>query len=112
MKKNWCDSCKKHVIPMKIFNRRAFFMLFLFTFIGGIIYLVYYLVSSGDTCPICKQNKNLRYRKPKEVISMYPSEQAVSQTDSQLGSVYKFCPYCGSKLLPPGDKCTHCGMII
>ena len=108
MKKNWCDSCKKHIIPIKIFNRRSFFILLLFTFIGGIIYLLYYLVSRGDTCPICKQNKYLRYRKPKELSSIYPPVQA----DSSLGSAFKFCPFCGNKLLPPGDKCSHCGNKI
>lgn len=111
-KKNWCDSCRRHILPIKIFNRRAFFMLFLITFIGGIIYLIYYMVSSGDTCPICKQNKYLRYRKPREIIPQYAPERAISQTVSQLGTALKFCPYCGTRLPPSGDYCSQCDIKI
>ena len=103
MRKNWCDSCRKQVLPIKIFNRRAFFILLLITFIGGIIYLIYYMVSSGDTCPICKQSKYLRYRKPKEIVLQYPPEKAMP---------LKFCPYCGSKFPPSGDICDQCGLKI
>jgi hypothetical protein len=112
MQKNWCDSCRKHILPIKIFNRRAFFILLLITFIGGIIYLIYYMFSSGDTCPICKQNKFLRFRKPREIYPKYAPEQAIPQTDSQLGTALKFCPYCGSRLSPSGDYCSQCGIKI
>ncbi len=112
MRKNWCDSCRKHILPIKIFNRRAFFILFLFTFVGGIIYLIYYMVSKGDTCPICKQNKYLRYRKPREIFPQYRPEQAIPQTELQIGSALKFCPYCGTKLSPPGKYCSQCGITI
>jgi len=112
MRKNWCDSCRRQILPIKIFNRRLFFILLLFTFIGGVIYFIYYLVSTGDTCPICKQSKYMRYRKPKEVFTKVTPEQAILQTASQAGQALKYCPYCGTKLTPPGDHCNQCGITI
>ncbi|MFX1340089.1 MAG: hypothetical protein ACFFDK_15870 [Promethearchaeota archaeon] len=112
MRKNWCDLCKKQVLPIKIFNRRMFFMLFLFTLIGGIIYFIYYLISQGDTCPICKQKKFLRYRKPKEVFPKVIPEQVILQTASQAGTALNYCPYCGTKLNPPGNYCHQCNIKI
>jgi len=70
------------------------------------------MVSRGDTCPICKQNKYLRYRKPREIIPQYAPEQAISQTDLQLGTALKFCPYCGSRLPLSGDYCSQCDIKI
>ena len=112
MEKNWCDSCRKQIIPIKIFNWFTFFILLLLTFIGGIIYLIYYMVSSGDTCPICKQKKYLLYRKPSDIYPQYTPEQAIPQTVSQPETALKFCPYCGTRLSPPGKHCSHCGITI
>jgi hypothetical protein len=112
MRKNWCDFCRKQVLPIKVFNRRAFFILLLITFIGGIIYLIYYLVSTGDTCPICKQNKYLRYIKPKEKFIPHPPEQIILQAKSSEEIALKFCPYCGSKLANSGNYCGKCDITI
>lgn len=112
MRKNWCDSCRKYILPIKVFNRRVFFILLLLTFIGGVIYFIYYLISSGDTCPICKQSKYLCYRKPREVYPQIAPEQIIPQTKLQPGTALKFCPYCGTKLTPPGVYCSQCGNRI
>jgi hypothetical protein len=112
MKKNWCDFCRKHILPIKTFNWLAFFILLLFTFVGGVIYLIYYMVSSGDTCPICKQKKFLYYRKPREIYPQIAPQQAIPQIGVQSGTALKFCPYCGTRLPPSGDYCSQCGMTI
>jgi len=106
--KNWCDSCRKYILPIKVFNWWAFFILLLILFIGGIIYVIYYAISKGDTCPICRQKKYLRYRKPREAYLQYAPKKPISQADTAL----RYCPYCGTRLPPSGDYCSKCDIKI
>lgn len=47
----YCKHCERMVQPMKSFNWGAFLLLCL-TGIGGIFYLIWWLIK-GKQCPIC-----------------------------------------------------------
>ena len=112
MEKNWCDSCRKYTRPVKIFNWWLFFILLLLAFVGGIIYFIYYTVSRGDTCPICRQKKYLRYRKYSDTHLQPISKPLIPQTNIEPRTWLRFCPYCGTKLTPSKDYCDKCGIKI
>lgn len=48
----FCPSCLKNVSPIKRFNW-AVFLLLCITMIGGIFYLVWYIIKPKNRCPIC-----------------------------------------------------------
>ena len=112
MDKNWCDSCRKYIRPIKIFNWWAFFLLLLLAVIGGVVYFIYYTVSRGDTCPICRQKKYLRFRKYSDTQLQLISKPKIPQTGKQPGTWLRYCPYCGTRLPPSGNYCNRCGITI
>lgn len=49
-----CNSCGNNVTPCKRFSWFWFIMLCL-TGIGGVFYLMWYLIKPEDSCPVCKR---------------------------------------------------------
>jgi hypothetical protein len=52
-KVRYCVSCEKNVSAEKKFSL-PIFLLFCLTGIGGIIYLIWYIVKPRNRCPICR----------------------------------------------------------
>ena len=98
----YCNNCEQTVEPRKKFNVCVFILLFCFTFIGWIFYLIYYACKKGK-CPMCN-SKNWGV-KPRRTQPSYPKAPLVSTPDE----IFKYCNQCGEKIGRTVQFCNLCG---
>jgi hypothetical protein len=48
----FCNLCDRNIAARKKFNWTIFLLLCL-TMIGGIFYIIWFIMKGGDACPIC-----------------------------------------------------------
>ena len=51
----YCKNCEKEVNPIKKFNWIVFILSLLLVGIGGVFYLIYYMLKRKNICPICRR---------------------------------------------------------
>jgi hypothetical protein len=66
-----CHACHREVVPMRAFSWPWFLFWLLLTWIGGILYLVYFLTKPARVCPACRLDvyDGVRPRSPKSWVS-------------------------------------------
>ena len=52
----YCKLCDRNISPVKFFNW-GMFLLLCITGIGGIFYIMWYIVRPKNRCPICRSTK-------------------------------------------------------
>ena len=99
----YCNHCKQLVSPKTEFNCCSFIIL-LFVFGLGLLYLFYYLLKPGK-CPMCKSsNWGIRpsggqggsYTQP-VIVHQFPPKE------------YQYCSACGEQIVKGNDYCSFCG---
>lgn len=93
----YCNNCNQTVEPQKKFNVCLFIVL-LFTFVGWLLYIVYYACKRGK-CPMCN-SKNWGVKS---------QQTSFVQSQPVINKGFKYCSQCGEKIGKSVDFCILCG---
>ena len=103
MRMKYCNNCKQIVSPKTEFNWCAFLIL-LFIFGLGLLYLIYYLLKPGK-CPMCNSSnwgvqpfEEQGVKVPRPVINSQP-----------ISNDYQYCSACGEQIVKGNEYCSFCG---